>query len=252
MSIEKLQQQKEDQDFYSFLSRTADNWANSESQKQSWISYVTDQSRGEELAQKLVNSFALSDRERRKVLDVGCGFGSLLIALQKRFGQVCGLDYEEKCVEWSQKRAAPAQVVRASATEIPWSEREFDLVISTDVFEHIPYEEQERAVSELIRVLKPGGHGYVEVPNKLQILDEHNRLLFASWLPNPIRKKYVEIASAKQHYLRCWERTGRGWKRLFEAQGFQVELKPRYLKGLNFLKYFLLPPNRFHLYLTKQ
>jgi 2-polyprenyl-3-methyl-5-hydroxy-6-metoxy-1,4-benzoquinol methylase len=249
-SQEKFEKNAETE-FQAFLSQTADLWAKNESQKQVWIEYVTNTSRSQQTTEKVLDFFKIPQQERQKVLDVGCGFGNLLMALQKYFSQVCGLDIEETCVEWSRKRADRAQVACASATEIPWSDREFNLVVSTDVFEHIPYQEQEKAASELMRLLKPGGFGYVEVPNRRQILDEHNRILFGTWLPDVVREQYARMTSKTHSYIRCWERTGRGWKSLFESQGFQVILKPRYLKGLNFLKYFLIPPNRYHIYLIK-
>ena len=247
----ELQEEFNEAEFYAFLSQTADLWAKHDFQKQGWIKYMSDLSRSKQIVEKVIDFFKLSKQQKKKVLDVGCGFGNLLLALQEEFTQVCGIDIEPTCVEWSKKRAGRAEVIDGSATKIPWQDREFDLIISTDVLEHIPYSEQEMAASEMMRVLKPGGCGYVEVPNRLQIVDEHNFLLFGSWLPDKLRKKYAKFVSKKGAYIQCWERTGRGWRKLFEFQGFQVTIKPRYLKGLNFLKYLLIPPNRYHIYLSK-
>ena len=250
MNSQKFQQQTE-VEFYSFLSETAELWASSEAHKQLWMQYITDTSRSQQITDKVVDFFKISTAPKEKALDIGCGFGNLLLALQPHFTQVCGLDIEPTCVEWSQKRASGSQVMQASATEIPWSDREFDLVLSTDMFEHIPYQQQEKAAAEIMRVLKPGGYGYVEVPNRLQILDEHNRILFGTWLPDAIRRKYAILKSKKSSYIQCWERTRKGWKELFESQGFEVIIKPRYLRGLEFVKFLLIPPNRYHIYLSK-
>jgi len=249
----KLQEKSNEGEFYAFLSQTADLWAKNrpDSQKQDWIKYMSDLSRSEQLIEKVIDFFKPSKQQKKKALDVGCGFGNLLLVLQEEFTQVCGIDIGPKSVEWSKKRAIGAEVMNANATEIPWPDREFDLVTATDVFEHIPYPEQEKAASEMMRVLKLGGYGYVEVPNRLQIRDEHNSLWFGTWLPDKLRKKYAKIAYKNGAYVQCWERTRRGWRKLFESQGFIVTIKPRYLKGLNSLKYFLIPPNRYHIYLTK-
>lgn len=237
--------------FRAFLDRTADGWASTEAHKQQWIQYMMDGSRGESVVQNIVDFFGIQTNGENKALDIGCGFGNHLMALQKRFSKVCGVDIEEKCVEWSQKRVPDTEVVQTSATEIPWSDAEFDLVLSTDVFEHISYPEQEQAAAEIMRVMKPNGCGYVEVPNRLQILDEHNRVLFGTWLSDSLREKYSRLVSRKGSYTQCWERTGAGWKKLFEEQGFKVSIKPHYLKNLDFLKYLFIPPNRYHIYLVK-
>jgi 2-polyprenyl-3-methyl-5-hydroxy-6-metoxy-1,4-benzoquinol methylase len=241
-----------EQDFYNFLMTTASAYGFKESHKQLWVEYMMDTCRSEVIVNNVFKHFNFHDRASKAVLDVGCGYGSLLILLEQYFDRVCGLDIGEEDVAWSKKRSPDSEVICANATNIPWSNGEFDLVISTDVFEHISYGEQKQAASDIWRTLKPGGHAYIEVPNRFQLLDEHHRVLFATWLPDDVRKKYVNLISGNKRYLQCWERSGRAWKELFEAQGFEVTIKPHYLKGISSLRYLLIPPNRFHLYLTKK
>lgn len=173
------------------------------------------------------------------------------MVLKPYFEKIYGIDINEIYAEWTRKRAEQSEVICGNAKKLPWSKEWFDLVCATDMFEHVEYGEQELIASELMRVLKPGGYGIIIVPNRFQILDEHNKALFGTWLPTSKREFYVKAMSKNKYYDCCWERTGRGWKRLFEAQGFKVTVKPHFLKGWNFLKYFLVPPNRFKLYLKK-
>jgi ubiquinone/menaquinone biosynthesis C-methylase UbiE len=241
-----------EKEFEYFLLQKAEAKGFNESKKQGWVNYMMDTSRAERTVKSIISDLKIHNTEKYKVLDIGSGFGSLVLVLSKYFNSVCGVEIEEDRVEWTKKRTPTAEVICASATQLPWSDGEFDLIMSTDVFEHITYEQQQMVASEMMRVLKLGGQAYLEVPNRFQILDEHNRVWFGTWLPDNIREKYVNIVSKNRSYVQCWERTGDGWKNLFETQGFKVTIKPHYLKGLTFLKWFFIPANRYKLYLQKR
>jgi 2-polyprenyl-3-methyl-5-hydroxy-6-metoxy-1,4-benzoquinol methylase len=241
-----------EKEFRTFLLSEMENQGSRKSKQLDWLQYMMDTSRPEKIVKDLLNYSCIDNVNRGRALDIGCGFGSLLIALQTYFVQVCGIDIDELYVEWSKKRVPDGEVICGNAKNMPWSNESFDVVTSTDVFEHINYDEQKIVASELMRVLKPGGHGIVIVPNRFQILDEHNKVLFGTWLPALKRKPYVKFFLNNNYYNQCWERTGRGWRELFESQGFQVKVEPYYMKGWNFLKYALvIPPNRYKLYLKK-
>lgn len=249
---QSIDSQSIEEQFQDFLLSQMKNQGSSESKQLVWAQYMMDTSRQKKIVQDLLNYSGIDTINRQKALDIGCGLGSLLIELQAHFVQVCGIDINQLYVEWSRKRAPNAEVIYGNAKKIPWPDESFDAVTSTDVFEHIDYDEQKIVASELMRVLKPGGYGIVIVPNRFQILDEHNKVLFGTWLPTGKREPYVKFFLKDNYYNQCWERTGSGWKRLFESQGFQVRVEPYYMKGWNFLKYALvIPPNRYKLYLKK-
>ncbi len=87
-----------------------------------------------------------------KILDIGCGGGSELFA---RFGEVTGLD-----ISWESVRSAREiypRGVQANLTRIPFEDNYFDAILGQDVFGHIPVEDKESVINELLRVLKPGG-----------------------------------------------------------------------------------------------
>jgi SAM-dependent methyltransferase len=109
-----------------------------------------------------------------RVLDMGCGGGRHAFALYRRGAHVVALDMdaaELKDVagmfavmgEAGEVPAdAAASAVRGTAYALPFADASFDRVVAAEVLEHLP--DDERAMAELARVLKPGGTMAVTVP----------------------------------------------------------------------------------------
>ncbi len=84
---------------------------------------------------------------------------------------------------------------------LPFPDASFDLAISNHVIEHVGSEfEQRRHLAELRRVLKPGGRGYLAVPNRWMLVEPHYKLAFLSWLPRRWRTPYLRAAGRGEHY----------------------------------------------------
>jgi SAM-dependent methyltransferase len=99
-------------------------------------------------------------RDGRRVLDVGCGTGTMLSHLE-RYGEVSGVEADEQAVEFCRGRGITA-VQQADPPPLPFEDGRFDLVTALDVLEHV--EEDERLLAEMRRVLRPGGVALVTVP----------------------------------------------------------------------------------------
>lgn len=77
--------------------------------------------------------------------------------------------------------------------DLPFDDGTFDVVISNHVIEHVGRSQsQVRHLAELRRVLAPAGCGYLAVPNRWMITEPHYRLAFLSWLPRPLRSRYLK------------------------------------------------------------
>src|SRR5205085_10921846 len=98
-----------------------------------------------------------------KVLDVGCGTGTLALALKSRMGtgEVNGVDASPEMIEVAKEKAAKAgsefdfQVALIEA--IPFPDATFDLVTSSLMLHHLPDDLKRTGLDEIRRVLKPGG-----------------------------------------------------------------------------------------------
>jgi ubiquinone/menaquinone biosynthesis C-methylase UbiE len=105
----------------------------------------------------------LPEAQPTRVLDVGCGDGALARDLAERTGgRVIGVDLSFKRVG---RAAGTLPLAQASAYALPFESRAFDLVVCTDLLEHL--DEPERAMAELVRV--SSAHVLVTVPYSIQI-----------------------------------------------------------------------------------
>jgi ubiquinone/menaquinone biosynthesis C-methylase UbiE len=116
---------------------------------------------GFDSARRALISGAIIEPDHR-VLDVGCGTGTLLVKLKRQHGvaQVIGLDPDPKALRARIKAARAAvsvQFDQGFANELPYERESFNRVLSSFMFHHLDKPEREKMLQEVLRVLKPGG-----------------------------------------------------------------------------------------------
>ncbi|HEV8613483.1 MAG TPA: class I SAM-dependent methyltransferase [Gemmatimonadales bacterium] len=97
-----------------------------------------------------------------ELLDAGCGTGGTTQHL-RRFGVVTGVDFSGKALRYASKRDLH-RLVRASIESLPFAEGSFDAVTTFDVVYHRAVGDDRVALSELHRVLRPGGIVLIREP----------------------------------------------------------------------------------------
>lgn len=110
----------------------------------------------------------LNIRKGMRLLDVGCGDGVHLDRIVKTFKvKGFGADVSKKSIERAKKQSSKnIKYFVGSAINLPFNNNYFDRVVSFDTLEHI--EKQKKAISEMARVLKPGGKLLIYTINKNQ------------------------------------------------------------------------------------
>lgn len=97
-----------------------------------------------------------------KILEIGCSGGSLIkFLIQNKFSNITGIDLSDRAIEWCKKRGVENVRVMDGMKTL-FKDNEFDLVIVSDVLEHM--KEDSMALAEWWRILKPGGTLVVFVP----------------------------------------------------------------------------------------
>ncbi len=98
--------------------------------------------------------FRLLPKERKNsyIADIGCGDGFLSYNLKKRFKNVFSLDLSFKRLNTASSNLKNAALLNGDITDLPFKDKIFDLVICSEVLEHIA--DLNKALGELSRIAK--------------------------------------------------------------------------------------------------
>ncbi len=137
-------------------------------------------------------SLALGDKksEEVKILNIGAGTGGTIPSLEK-FGDVLNADVSDDAIKYLKKRGYKADKIDGKT--LPYETGTFDIVGAFDVLEHI--EDDEAALEEWARVLKPGGKIVLTVPAYEWLWTDHDVSLmhFRRHTKGSIRKKAMNV-----------------------------------------------------------
>jgi len=118
------------------------------------------------------------------VLDFGCGCGRVIRHVHAMTGARCyGTDYNPQLIEWCKRKLRFAQFkVNGVAPPLPYGDAQFDVIYALSVFTHFGEDLQSAWLSELSRVLKPGGHLLMTTHGEsfLPKMTEEERRIFRS------------------------------------------------------------------------
>lgn len=140
------------------------------------------------------------DLSQLSCLDLGCSVGIITEFLGRHFKEVVGVDVDKEAIKRAKKRAARKNVSFLISEEnaLPVKDESFDVVIFNQVYEHA--ENPERLISEIKRVLKPGGVCYFGARNKYSVFDGHYPLPLLSWFPRGLSNACLKAFTGRKEY----------------------------------------------------
>jgi SAM-dependent methyltransferase len=133
----------------------------------------------------------------KRVLEVGCGEGVVAERLYRRFGEVVALDLPDAGLRADWLRYPGPRYLHANAHELPFADRQFDVVVAAEVLEHLP--DPVLGLAEMARVGRR--HLVVSVPREP---------IFRG--SNLLAGRYVRALGNTPGHLNHW--TARGFVRL--------------------------------------
>ena len=122
------------------------------------------------------------------ILDIGCGTGAMSHRLT-RWGRVVSADFSPLALQFSRRRGLQ-NLVGADAMNLPLSSKSFDALIAMDMLEHLP--DDNAALREFHRVLKPGGRVLLTVPAYSHLWSDHDVALmhFRRYVRSELRERF--------------------------------------------------------------
>ncbi len=151
--------------------------------KSLWLSGESSTFFAEYKAAKLKEWFPLQAQQEQTILDFGCGDGLMTSFVNVFFpkANVYGVDPSSESINVAHM-AYPNITFSVSDTQIEFEDHFFDMIFTAGAFHHIPFIEHEHYLSEIYRILKPGGYFILFELNPL------NPLTAFTFKRNPIDK----------------------------------------------------------------
>ena len=173
-------------------------------------------------------------------LDIGCGNNPYLF--HKRFKNYIGLDVNIDVLRKISRDIPDANLTRASGFDTPFKDASFDLIICTEVLEHL--KTPEKMISEISRVLAKGGKAIISIPS---LSLPQTIILWAAYKIKRISEKPYQSPQHVREYARFkatphFEKTSNLFKLLgqerLEVQDV-VTVQPLYTKPKTIYNIFL-------------
>ncbi len=170
-----------------------------------------------------------------KVLDVGCGTGSLLYLYQQRGDEVHGIDTSDAMLDEARcKLGGSACLWRGSATELPFEDQSFDLVTFSMVLHEMAEPVRSAALQQAVRVSKADG--------RILIIDFHDAPIRTfKGVVLKVMTRAIEFIAGGEHYrnYRQYMASGAMPSRLAQ-QGLPVE-RQKVVAGGNLALFVVRP-----------
>lgn len=138
-----------------------------------------------------------------EVADIGCGAGTQSLFWAELGHRVHGIDVNAPLVELAKERAASAgysvDYHVGTALQLPWLDESIDICLAAELLEHV--KDWEACLTELTRILRPGGVLFLTTSNKLCPVQQEFNLPAYSWYPALLKRHFERLATTTRPQL---------------------------------------------------
>lgn len=140
-----------------------------------------------------IAKFFFKDIQKKTILDVGCGEGTLLEILRKQNNEVFGVDASQNGINKCQPKKLTCYLLDLNHHYLPFKDDYFDVVTCLETMEHLenPY----HCLREIKRVLKKEGLFLISIPNPKMIHPKCYPALFSL-------EGFMEFLKINDFYIR--------------------------------------------------
>jgi ubiquinone/menaquinone biosynthesis C-methylase UbiE len=181
--------------------------------------------RGQTLLELLYRRTYLTSLEGLRVLDAGCGFGALSVYFANKGATVDAVDPKEERMrvgrEVAERHGLAVRFRAGWMEELSYRDAAFDLVVMNNSLCYVvDPEARRRAISEVHRVIRPGGWLLVRDPNRTTPIDPFSRLPLVHFAPPATADRLAAVFRRHRSSVRLL--TVRAARRELKAAGFAV------------------------------
>lgn len=151
----------------------------------------------------------LQQSKAQRVLEFGCNLGATSVVLAHLGFKVDAVDIDQRYIDIAEENATQHGFLdeiqfwcHRDSTTLPWPDGTFDFIVCNSVLEYVPHRILSAVLSELDRVLSPGGILFVAgTSNRLSPIEIHSRRWWINYFP----RQFGPAASDVERGLFPWE-----------------------------------------------
>jgi len=168
---------------------------------------------------------AVGEFTGKRLLNVGCGTGGFNVAAERAGARTWGIDTSQEAVTICVLRRAlgvGGHYAGAAAEALPFRDGAFDLIVCLSTLEHVA--DVEASLTEMVRVLRPGGGLFLYAPSGWAWYESHYKLPWLPWFPRPLARLYLRRRGRPTEFAGTLNALSvRRCRRALELAGARVE-----------------------------
>lgn len=148
----------------------------------------------------IVSDYFGTSLSHLNLLDVGSSTGIMTFLLSKHFNKTIGIDIDENGVNYAKEnfKSDNLSYQIGDSMNLSFPDDHFDVVNCAQVYEHVP--DSTKLMSEIHRVLKPGGICFFSAGNRFIFIENHYKLPLLSVIPKKLAHIYLKLLGRGRYY----------------------------------------------------